>query len=165
MDFEQLYCELKNVGIDPVFKNGKAYFNGEYNGKKFVRYIFQNKDTLELGVYVCIDKKYGEEQTQQDKSDSARERNRWIREEFNKWGLSFKFPEWRPENKSQSSIPSTAPKGGSLPHIGTTAQAPKTATQPATNNQGGIDGFDWDFVDKPTAKPEDDNFDPFADHK
>ena len=48
MDFEQLYCELTSAGIDPVLKNGKVYFNGEYNGKNFVRYIYQNKDTLSL---------------------------------------------------------------------------------------------------------------------
>ncbi|KAB0640636.1 hypothetical protein F7R25_03840 [Burkholderia stagnalis] len=158
MDFEELYCELRNAGIDPVLKNGKVYFNGEYNGKNFVRYIYQNKDTLELCVFVCINKKFGEEQTQQDRSDSARERNRWIRDEFNKWGLSFKFPEWRPEGKPQSSIPATAPKGGSLPQI--------KSTQPTTTkqvNKDGIDGFDWDFVDKPAK--DDDNFDPFADPK
>ncbi|WP_139352343.1 hypothetical protein [Burkholderia cenocepacia] len=158
MDFEQLYCELTSAGIDPVLKNGKVYFNGEYNGKNFVRYIYQNKDTLELGVFVCINKKFGEEQTQQDRSDSARERNRWIREEFNKWGLSFKFPEWRPESKPQSSIPSKAQPGGSLPQIKSSTQA-----QAIPQANKGIDGFDWDFVDKPAK--DDDNFDPFADPK
>lgn len=156
MDFEQLYCELREVGKEPVLKNGKVYFNGEYNGKKFVRYIYQTKDTLELSVYVCIDKKYGEEQTQQDRSDSARERNRWIRDEFNKWGLSFKFPEWRPEPKQP------AQPGGSLPQI-KSSTATQSAVKPAPATTGKADDFDWNFVDQPAK--DDDNFDPFADIK
>lgn len=155
MDFEQLYCELTNSGKDFELKKGKVFFNGEYNGKKFVRYIYQKKDTLELDVYVCIDKPYGQEQTKEDRSESARERNRWIRDEFNQWGLSHKFPEWRPEPKQ------TTP-GGSLPQI-KSSTAPQSPIKPAQASTTKADDFDWNFVDQPAK--DDDNFDPFADTK
>ncbi len=152
---ENLYCELRELGKEFEMKNGKMYFNGEYNGTNFVRYIFVKRDTLELDIYVCVAKKYGEEQTKEDRSASAREKNRWVREEFNKWGLSFKLPEWKPEPRQ------TTP-GGSLPQIkSSVSPAPKTATQPA--NKGSVDDFDWGFVDK--QEKDGDNFDPFADHK
>ncbi|ANJ73128.1 MULTISPECIES: hypothetical protein [Burkholderiaceae] len=155
MDMENLYCELRELGKEFEMKNGKMYFNGEYNGTNFVRYIFVKRDTLELDIYVCVAKKYGEEQTKEDRSASAREKNRWVREEFNKWGLSFKLPEWKPE-------PRQATPGGSLPQIKSSVSP---ATQPAIPpaNKGSVDDFDWGFVDK--QEKDDDNFDPFADHK
>lgn len=57
---ENLYCELRELGKEFEMKNGKMYFNGEYNGTNFVRYIFVKRDTLELDIYVCVAKKYGE---------------------------------------------------------------------------------------------------------
>jgi hypothetical protein len=96
MTLEELYNELSKTKVNYLLKNGKIYFNGMFNGKKFVRYIFEHRDTNVIAVYVCIDKPYGETQTEQDKKDSAKEKNRWIRDDFNTLNISFKLTEWIP---------------------------------------------------------------------
>lgn len=156
MNLQSLVEDLVIKKIPHKVKNGKVYFSGSLNKVKFVRYVYEKRDTLELDVYVCIDKPFGEEQTTEDRKVSAREKNRWIRDEFNTWDISHKFEEWKPQSQAvtppEASLEATSV---ATPKVLQSDQEPQ-----AQGSTGSSDDFDWSFVD--TSESTDD--DPFSKH-
>lgn len=71
-----------------------------FNDDKYDRAIIISKKTSEPDLFVNISRKrkktWDQKQTEEQNKECARERNRFIKEEFNKFPIEFKFPEWKP---------------------------------------------------------------------
>ncbi|WP_175849406.1 hypothetical protein [Burkholderia cepacia] len=94
----EIHDQLMTAQISHIHDDLKDKIS--FNDDKYERTIIISKKTSEPDLFVYISKKrkktWDQKQTEEQNKECGKERNRFIKEVFNKFPIEFKLPEWKP---------------------------------------------------------------------
>ncbi|MDN7680518.1 hypothetical protein [Burkholderia cenocepacia] len=114
MSIKEIHAQLVNAKVPVKFAYNEQDGKIKFSDDNFDRTLVISKRSNEIELFVFLSskrKKFGAKQTQEQNKECAIEKNRFIKEVFNKLPIEFKLKEFAPERKYEVYDPANNTKG------------------------------------------------------